>query len=388
MADAPPVSAVSSSEWRAAGMELTVVVPTFNERENIPLLVARLSEGLAEIQWEVVFVDDESPDGTAQIARDLARQDPRVRVIERIGRRGLSSATVEGVLSSAAPFFAVMDADLQHDDTKLGEMLARLRTECLDIVIGSRYVAAEETLGLSRRRRAISLFATRVSRSVLHAELADPMSGFFVMRRATFDGLVHHLSQQGFKILLDIFASSPTPLRFAETPCRFNPRLHGESKLDAMAAWEFGVLIIDKLIGGVVPVQFVMFCMVGGTGLLIHLSVLYLSKALGFDFVVSQCLAVFAAMTSNFFLNNLITYRDRRLRGAGAILKGLLGFYVVCSVGAVANVGVADFVFQRQRAWWISGLAGAMIGVLWNFVASRYMIWRRRAEVGPAGALG
>lgn len=365
---------------RRAPLELTVVVPTFNERDNVPILVERLNRVLAGIVWEVVFVDDDSPDGTADVVRSLSSTDRRVRVIERIGRRGLSSATVEGVLSSAAPYFAVMDADLQHDDEKLPVMLERIKKDKLDIVVGSRYVAGTTTsAGLNERRQAISDFASRVSRLVLHVEVTDPMSGFFLMTRAAFDQAVHGLSQQGFKILLDLFASSPRPLRFAEVQCDFNPRLHGESKLDTMAAWEFGMLILDKLIGRFVPVRFVVFSFIGGTGVVVHLATLYLSGAFGAPFAVSQTIAVIVAMTWNFFLNNLITYRDRRLRG-WALVRGLVSFYAVCALGAVANVGVAEIVYEKKEAWWLAALAGAVIGVVWNFAVSSYLTWRRRSS--------
>jgi dolichol-phosphate mannosyltransferase len=369
---------VESAGNSGGGIELTVVVPTFNERANVPLLVDRLAKVLAGIAWEVVFVDDESPDGTADVARAIARRDARVRIIERIGRRGLSSATVEGVLSSSAPCFAVMDADLQHDDAKLPEMLGRLKAEDLDIVVGSRYVAGGGTAGLSERRRAISEFAGRTSRLILHAKLSDPMSGFFVMTRRAFDRAAHHLSLQGFKILLDLFASSPQPLRFAEVACSFHPRLHGESKLDSMAAWEFGMLVLDKLIGRYVPVRFVVFAFIGGTGLVVHLATLYLLSWLGVGFAAAQTTAVIVAMTWNFFLNNFITYRDRRLRG-WAILQGLLTFYAICAIGAVANIGVAEVVFNQRGLLWLAGLAGAAIGVVWNFVVTNYLTWRRRA---------
>jgi dolichol-phosphate mannosyltransferase len=364
---------------RRAPLELTVVVPTFNERENIPLLVERLRRVLEGIVWEVVFVDDDSPDGTADAVRSLASTDRRVRVIERIGRRGLSSATVEGVLSSAAPYFAVMDADLQHDDEKLPAMLERIKADKLDIVVGSRYITAKTSAGLNQRRQAISDFAGKASRLVLHADVTDPMSGFFLMSRAAFDEAVHGLSQQGFKILLDLFASSPRPLRFAEIQCNFNPRLHGESKLDSMAAWEFGMLILDKLIGRFVPVRFVVFCFIGGTGVVVHLTTLYLCGWLGALFVAAQTMAVIVATTWNFFLNNLITYRDRRLRG-WALARGLASFYAICAIGAVANVGVAEVVYERREAWWLAALAGALIGVVWNFAVSSYLTWRRRGS--------
>lgn len=361
---------------RPSAIELSVVVPTFNEGKNVPLVVERLDTVLRGTAWEVIFVDDNSPDGTSAVAREIASRDRRVRVIRRIGRRGLSTACVEGILSSSAPYFAVMDGDLQHDDTVLPEMFRRLKVEHLDIVVGSRYLQGERTEGLDEVRKLISRAGGRAARLILHAELTDPMSGFFVMSRAAFDEAVHGLSQQGFKILLDLFASAPRPLRFAEVPCRFHARQHGESKLDTMAAWEFGVLVLDKLIGRILPVRFVIFALVGATGVAVHVTTLWLVRAAGFDFAASQTTAVIAAMTWNFILNNVITYRDQRLRGT-ALITGLASFYLIGAVGASANIGVAQVLFQEGRSWWFAGLAGALIGVVWNFTMSSFFTWRR-----------
>ena len=361
-------------------IELTVVVPTFNEAANVALVVEHLDAALAGIAWEVVFVDDDSPDDTASVARRIARENRRVRVIRRIGRRGLSTACVEGVLSSSAPYFAVMDGDLQHDDKALPRMFATLKAGNLDIVVGSRYLDGERTGGLaSGARRRISRVAGRVARLVLKAELTDPMSGFFLMSRAAFDETVRNLTQQGFKILLDIFASAPRPLRFAEEPTEFHLRQHGESKLDTMAAWEFGILVLDKLIGRFVPVRFVLFAAVGATGVVVNLAVLWLSTVFGVVFIDAAAVAAVVAMTWNFIVNNFITYRDQRLRGR-AFFTGLVSFYLIGAVGVVANVGVAQGLYQRGNGWWLAGVTGALIGVVWNFTMSSFFTWRRNAR--------
>ena len=362
---------------RPPAIELTVVVPTFKERDNVPLVVEHLERVLAGIAWEVVFVDDDSPDGTADMVRTIAARDKRVRVIQRIGRRGLATACVEGVLSSAAPVFAVMDGDLQHDDSKLPEMYRRLVAERLDIVVGSRYVSGGNTEGLADSyRHWASETGGRVARLILKADLSDPMSGFFVMARPAFDAAVRNLSGQGFKILLDLFVSSPEPLRFAEVACGFNARVHGESKLDTMAAWEFGTLVIDKLVGHILPLRFVIFALVGGSGIVVHLLVLWFANLAGASFTVANPIAVVAAMTWNFVLNNVITYRDQRLRGS-AFVTGLISFYAIGALGAVANVGIGDALFNQGRSWWLAGIAGALIGVIWNFTMSSFFTWRR-----------
>ena len=359
-------------------MELTVVVPTFNERDNIVPLVERLIKVLAGTDWEVVFVNDDSPDGTAEVVRQLAQTDRRVRCVQRIGRRGLASACVEGMLTSAAPFLAVMDADLQHDEELLPRMLEELRGDGLDIVVGSRYVEGGGVGGWSRLRVGISAMAGRLSRFVVKADIADPMSGFFMIRRDTFHQEVRRLSAQGFKILLDLFASSPAPLRFKELPFQFRARLHGESKLDTLVAWEYVNLLLDKIIGHIVPVRFLMFAMVGGVGIGVHLAVLAIGlRAGGLGFPVAQATATMVAMTGNFLLNNVFTYRDQRLRGRG-LVWGLLSFYLVCGLGALANVGIASFIYHSDEPWWLAGLAGAVVGSVWNYAMSSVFTWTRR----------
>jgi dolichol-phosphate mannosyltransferase len=359
------------------GLELTVVVPTFNERDNVSPLLDRLEVALAGLGWEVIFVDDDSPDGTADFLREIAQRSPHVRVIRRIGRRGLTSACVEGVLSSSTPYFAVIDADMQHDEAILPQMLKLVKERCLDVVVGSRYMEGGSLLGWEKRRQLISRLANRIARLVIKVDLKDPMSGFFLMRRQAFDEAVRNLSQQGFKILLDLFASAPSPLRFAELPYQFRSRTYGESKLDSMAAWEYGMLLADKLFGQFIPPRFVLFGVIGVFGLFVHLIALAIALYGGLAFAVSQTIATLTAMTFNFTLNNLITYRDQRLRG-WELARGLLSFYVICSVGAVANIGIATFIYAKEPVWWLAGLAGALVGSVWNYALSNLFTWKPR----------
>jgi dolichol-phosphate mannosyltransferase len=359
------------------GVELSVIVPTFNESGNVAELVHKLETVLSGMRWEVIFVDDDSPDGTADEVRSLAQMKSTVRCIHRIGRRGLSRAVIEGMLASSAPYLAVMDADLQHDESVLPRMIETLREGALDVVVASRYCVGGGIGAWDGRRAAMSRFATTLSRMIVAADLSDPMSGFFVIRRETLQRVVRRLSGEGYKILLDVFASSPTPLKFAEIPYTFQERKHGQSKLDSAVVWEYLLLIVDKKIGHIVPARFALFSLVGLSGVLVHFTVLStLFKIAGLTFVVSQSTATFIAMTSNFFLNNLLTYRDRRLKGI-RLYGGLLSFYLICSVGVVGNVGVARFVFEHEHGWILSGLAGVFVGVVWNYVASAMFTWRR-----------
>ena len=360
-------------------LDLAIVIPTFNERANVPLLVAKLDAALAGLVWEAIFVDDNSPDGTADAARALARTDRRVRVIQRIGRRGLSSACIEGMCATAAPLVAVIDGDLQHDETILPAMARALADDAgLDLVIGSRFVEGGGTGDWDTDRVAKSALATRISRRVLKADLGDPMSGFFMIRTAIVRDMVPHLSAIGFKILLDLMTTSPRPLKFVELPYTFRTRAEGESKLDHVVAMEFLIALYDRVMGRFIPVRFAMFSGIGTLGAVVHLVVLGLLGELGASFIAATIVATAVAMTFNYFLNNALTYRDGRLKGARALFDGWVSFCTVCSVGAVANVGVAAFLHTNQSETWIvSALAGIMVSAVWNYALSSRFVWGR-----------
>ena len=360
--------------------ELTIVVPTFNERENIRPLVALLENALGNTAWEIVFVDDDSPDGTAKEVRSLGREKPNVRVLQRIGRRGLAGACIEGILSSVAPIVAVIDADLQHDETRLPVMLAEFHSDsALDLVIGSRNVEdGSAGTGLSAFRKWGSDLATGMARRALKITATDPMSGFFMVRRESFNTVVLGLQQQGFKILADMLSASKGTWKIKEVGYTFRERQFGESKMDSAVTIEFLSLLAVRMTGGLVSIRFILFMLVGLSGLAVDLLVL---KGMLATFVstfwVAKTISVVAAMTSNFVLNNSLTYRDRSLRG-WAFFRGLLSFYVVCAVGAIANVSVASAVFGVLNNQYVllAGFTGALVGALWNFVASSLVTWK------------
>lgn len=357
--------------------ELTLVVPTFNEQQNIEPLLSKLDAVLRDARWEIIFVDDDSTDGTPLQIEESARGRPNVRLIRRIGRRGLSTAVIEGALSSMAQFIAVMDADMQHDERVLPAMLTTLRTGNYDLLVGTRYSNGGSIGQWSRDRAQMSMIATRVAQMITGVSLSDPMSGFFMITRAALDRAIRRLSGQGFKILLDIATSAQPPLRIAEQPYEFKSREFGESKLDALVAIEFGTLLLDKLIGRWIPVRFLLFVAVGTAGLVVHMTILAtLINVVGSTFTFSQSVAAVTSMVFNFFVNNILTYRDQRLKGAKQLAIGLLTFMAVCSFGAMANIGIASFVFEQRHSWWLAGLAGVVIGAVWNYAATSVFTWR------------
>jgi dolichol-phosphate mannosyltransferase len=358
--------------------ELSIVVPTFKERGNVAELVRRLDAALTGIAWEAIFVDDNSPDGTAAAVKDIAARDPRVRCLLRVGRRGLAGACIEGILSSAAPFVAVIDADLQHDEKVLPRMLARLTGGQADLVAATRYVEGGSAASFSEGRGAISRLATKLTHRLVGTALSDPMSGFFMMRRDRFDELAPRLSPVGFKILLDIAATGGPSLRIAEQPYSFGERLEGESKFNAQIGVEFLGLLLAKMTGDLVDPRFIFFALVGAIGLVVHLVTLALLLwLLPEPFRVAQMLATFVAMTSNFLLNNELTYRDRRLKG-WAMLRGFVLFCLIGSVGVIANVDLAGWLYVERPIWWVAGAVGAVMSALWNYAMSTLFVWRAR----------
>ncbi len=356
---------------------LTVVVPCYNERANIAPMVAALQAALAGIAWEVVFVDDNSPDGTADEARRLAQSDSRVRCIRRVGRRGLSSAVIEGALSSSADYVAVIDGDMQHDETRLPLMLEALQGGAA-LAIGSRHVAGGDNAGLSSPfREKLSNLGIAVAKKLTGAEVNDPMSGFFMLRRDLFESLAGRLNGQGFKILLDLVLASPTRLKIVEIPYKFRPRTAGESKLDALVMLQFAGLLVDKALRGTVPLRFISFALVGAFGVLINIAVLEAARSVGVGFGLAQTIGTFVAMIANFELNNQLTYRTQRLKGP-KIWRGLLLFVLVCSLGAIANIGIANALYAQDASSIMAGAAGAAVGVVWNYAVSATLVWRSR----------
>lgn len=371
---APDLSRCRDTGAAVPSPRLTVVVPTFNERRNVTPLLRKLRVALDGLSWRVIFVDDDSRDGTARLARKHAARDPNVQCLQRIGRRGLAGAVIEGVMASPDRYVVVIDGDLQHDERLIPAMLVRLQAEDADLVIASRFLEADTPVeGLSPIRLTGSRIATTLGRRALKAQVTDPLSGFFLIRRDVVEAAAPRLSTDGFKVLFDIIASSARPLRILEMPYRFGDRAQGRSKMDRRAVLDYLGLVAAKLSHDLISPRMLGFLMVGASGVLVHLGVL--RGLLFVGFAEAQFFAAATAMTTNYALNNSLTYRDRRKTGA-ALLTGYLRFCLVCSLGLAANVAVAALVREHGESWWLAGLAGAAVGALWNYVASSLIVWR------------
>ena len=356
--------------------DIAVILPTFNEHANLPVMIKRIAQALAHEDWEILIVDDNSPDGTSMVARELGAHDRRIRCLRRIGRRGLAGACIEGMLATQAPFVAIIDADLQHDEALLVDMLAKLRGGNVDLVVASRYCEGAQQSGLTENRARASRWSTALARRVLNLDLTDPMSGYFMIRRSIVDELAPALSTQGFKILLDIAATGGDRLRVAELPYVFGTRLHGDSKLDALVILNFGQLLLAKFTNDAVSYRFVLFCLVGLSGIVVHMSALATLHELGTNnFGLEQTIATMIAIAWNFVFNNLFTYRDQRLVG-WPFLKGLVEFELICAVGAISNVGIASLIYGQMNTWWLAGFCGALMSAVWNYALSAAFVWR------------
>lgn len=360
-------------------LRLAIVLPTLNERANIGPMIARLEQALGPDGWEALFVDDDSADGTADALREIARTDRRVRVIQRIGRRGLASAAIEGMCATAAPFVALMDADHQHDPALLPLMLAVVENGEADIAVASRFAAGASASGISSERREQgSRLANRLARLLTGSELTDAMSGYFLMRADTLRGQAGRLSGIGFKILLDILGTARPGMRVKEFPLEFAERLAGESKLDRAIAFDFLIGLYERYLGQIIPTRYALFGTVGAIGVVVHFAVVWaLFVAGGSIYAVAQIAATIVAMTFNFGLNNFLTYRDQKLRGLRALLLGWLGFCGTCAVGALANVAVASLLQARGIHWVLATGAGILIGSVWNYALSSRFVWGR-----------
>jgi dolichol-phosphate mannosyltransferase len=361
---------------------ISIVFPTYNESKNLPLLLPAVAKAMAGKDYEVIIVDDNSPDETWKVAREIGEQDPHVRVLRRVGRRGLSSAVIEGFLAARGQTLVVADADGQHD-LSLVPRLAEAAEQNGGMAIGSRYTEGGSVGQWDERRHALSRLATRMALRLCKVQATDPMSGFFALRRSVFEEALPRLNPKGFKILLDLLVHVPSTTPVAELPFTFGLRTHGESKLSRRVQIEFLEYLYDVTAGRFVPLTFVQYGIVGTMGVVVNLAVYYLAEAAFPPIAEPRVLGltlpflagVEAAILFNFLLNNALTFSHVRLRGMRAVL-GFVGFTVLCLLGAIANYAVASYLYRQGASQVLAISIGAFLGMLWNYTMGLQFIWK------------
>lgn len=371
-----------SLSWCNNTAVLSLILPTYNESENLPRLLPKIEQVLANTPHELIVVDDDSPDRTWELAQELTKNDEHIHVIRRIGRRGLSSAIMEGFLAAKGEVLAVMDADGQHDIALLPKLYAATQDNA-ELAIGSRYVEGGGVGEWDERRQYLSRLATRLAKWMCRVPVEDPMSGFFAIRKQTFDAVAEKLNPKGFKMLLDILVCIPEGAVVRELPYAFGIREHGKSKMSWKVQLDFLEYLYDASLGRFIPLLFVKYCIVGTLGVGVHMGAYVLFSSLFrngsdltvFNFSVSVLLAVETAILFNFLLNNIWTFSHMRLRGTAAIV-GFLKYNAACTFGALANMAVSTFLFSLGLIELLSVAIGAFTGVVWNYTMSRMLTWK------------
>ncbi|MDI7774226.1 glycosyltransferase [Asticcacaulis sp. EMRT-3] len=368
--------------------DLSLVICTLNEGTAIRSVINEICDALDGIRHEIIVVDDNSSDNTGSEVLDVAKLRPNVRLHVRVGERGLSSAAIKGWDIAHGRYLGVMDGDGQHDPRAIRQMADMIMAGNTDLVCVSRYLGQTET-GLSGLRDIGSKVATAATGLVLKVPLSDPMSGCFLMTRDYYQSARPKLTGIGFKILLDIAASAPKKPRFGEVKAALRERQGGQSKLDLRVVADLGALLIEKATGGLLPARFVLFAGVGVTGVVVYAVVLIAFHLLlrgehqalyryqyRYDDTISYSMAIWLSMTWNFFINNWLTFRDKRLKG-WAILRALLGFYVACSIGAVLSLVLSLFMKEHLHIHWlVAGISAALLSSVWNYWGARMLSWR------------
>jgi len=354
---------------------LSLVICTLDEADCIGGVLKETGEALAGVSYEIVVVDDSDDMATADVVLAYARKDARIRLIRRSGSRGLASAAIAGWEVARGDVLAIMDGDGQHDPRLVREMLVRLIAGKRDLVVASRFTE-DGPSGMVGWRYLISRAGIAFTDLMLGVHSTDPLSGLFVMRRDWFEAARPRLSGVGFKILIDVMASGPRRPKITEVGTSLRTRLGGESKLDMRVILDLAALLLDKRTRGLIPARFSLFAAVGSTGVAVHLAALTLAmESMALPFWIAQALAIFVAMNSNFFLNNVLTFRDKRLRGL-ALWSGLIAFDLSCAGGALLGEAVGSLAKMTGLHWVVAGVGGAFAAALWNYVAASGAVWR------------
>ncbi len=358
---------------RGPDPDVSVVICTLNEHEAIGGVLRELDAALAHCAHEIIVVDDSTDTRTAQVVQDYAATHAWVRLLRREGGRGLASAAVAGWDAARGRTLALMDGDGQHDPQLIARMLDDTAALGSEVVIASRYLESS-TSGLGLVRHLGSRVLTGVSRLLLGLKVADPMSGCFLMTRSWYQQVRPQLTALGFKILIEVLASAARRPLVSQVPTQLRERAGGTSKLDLRVVLELGAQLVEKASRGMVPARMALFFGVGVSGLGVHLAALSLATWAGRPFWLGQLLAIWLAMSWNFALNNLLTFRDRRLHGVAA-LRGLVVFYAACLSGAILSEALGVVAAWVGAPWFVAGIGGALLAGVWNYHLAKRAAW-------------
>lgn len=359
-------------------IEISVILPTFNESINVPIVVDRIAEVLAPLcRFEILVVDDNSPDGTWAVAEKLSLDRPWLRSVRRMHNKGLSPAVVDGFSIAKGNYLVVMDADLQHDEQALTKFFTAFK-QGAKLVVGSRKVDGGGVQDWNAARKFVSWFATRLAHMVLPLQVTDPMSGFFGISRAVHEAITPQVNPKGFKILLEYLARTKAS-SVQEVGYTFRGRQHGESKLSNDVIYDYlealwGLSRFSELISW----RFLNYALVGSVGLVVNvLSLWALNHFTRLAVSHSVMLAVEASILSNFFLNNSVTFRKHRFKGAARLLRGLLTFNAICVTGALINHALALSLRQNELSnIYFATMVGYGVATFWNYIVNSHVCWK------------
>ncbi len=384
-----PAEVISDESRRSAVLDrraatrptLSLVIPTYNEAENLPILIDRLCSVLSLIDYELIVVDDDSPDGTWRLAETMAADNSRIRSLRRIGERGLSSAVMLGMSTAEGSVIAVIDADLQHDPRVLPEMIKPILADRADIVVASREVEGGSYGDFTTSRRTLSVAGAALARTLTGTPVSDPMSGYFAVSRAHMERVAPKVNPRGFKILLEFLARGDRP-RVAEIGYEFGLRQHGETKLTTSVAFSYLLSLIGLFTGRLLSATMTAYLLVGLFGVLVQFGALGIATTAGITFAAA--LAMEISVLSNYWMNNRFTFAPERRRGA-RFISGLVPFHLVAAHGLLIQIGLVTTATgttsglgEGPLGYRLAGIALATAG---NFALNRHLTWRPRTGI-------
>ena len=358
---------------------ISVIIPTYNEYKNLPKLLDQLLNLETIFEKEIIIVDDNSSDGTQNLARSYSQNDRRIRLISRLGRSGLSSAIKEGCLCASGDLIVIMDADGQHEPNSIINGLKKFNNKNIDIIIGSRFLEESIIKGLSSKRESGSSIANFLARITLHSgykKLTDYMTGFILLKRNSCIKYIEKIDVNGFKFLYELLSLSKGKLTVIEIPLVFGFRKFGQSKLDLAVIWDFLISLIHNFFGRIIPRRAFSFALVGLIGVFVQMFAIYFLLAVtDFDFEKILPVGVILAATSNYIINNILTFRSNKLSGKNFYF-GLFKFLLVASLPIIANIGVANLFYnQLSSNTFFAQIAGILVVFIWNYAASSRVVW-------------